>query len=181
MAAVSLVQVLAIILGPAIAAGFSGIDVKLWGDFNIDSMTMPGFFSALCAIITVILLFFFNESARPSQAYLEAQSEHKSLGGMPYLPKPFNKHPTYDDLLPAKLRAYIAPPTSANKWAIYACIYLSFTFGVSFTVFETVGTAMVSDVRTSLFCLPLQMSLTPELSHFSSTNGELGKMACSTP
>jgi hypothetical protein len=41
-----------------------------------------------------------------------------------------------------RIKEYLSPPTSANTRAIITCIILSFTYGVSFTVFETVGTPM---------------------------------------
>eukprot|EP01122_Echinamoeba_exundans_P017610 TRINITY_DN943_c0_g1_i2.p1 TRINITY_DN943_c0_g1~~TRINITY_DN943_c0_g1_i2.p1 ORF type:complete len:486 (-),score=52.91 TRINITY_DN943_c0_g1_i2:899-2356(-) len=119
MGIMSLVQVLAVIVGPALAPAFAAIKIHLWGSYNLDGMTLPGHFSALLTLATLALLFCFHEMARPASSTETPADETASLA--------------------SKCSAWLAPKTNAKSLGIWTCVFLSFTLGVSYTVFEVVG------------------------------------------
>lgn len=125
MGIMSLVQVAAVIIGPALAPAFGAFNIHMWGPYYLDAMTLPGHFSALLTIITIVLLIFFKEMPRPPSSAEPTSNDGKSFG--------------------KKCLAWFAPETSAKGLGILTCVILSFTLGVSYTVFEVVGPQLCQD------------------------------------
>jgi hypothetical protein len=89
MGIMSLVQVLAVIIGPALAPAFAAIKIHMWGSYNLDGMTLPGYFSALLTLATLGLLFCFHEMPRPASSNETPTDRTSSFASM-FLYVPFS-------------------------------------------------------------------------------------------
>lgn len=132
MGIMNLVQVLAIIIGPALAPAFSAVNIPLWGPYKLNGLTLPGHFSSICSLISLILLFFFKEIPRPP-TYSGATPKQKST-------------------FKGKVATCLAPETNTSPLGVWTCVVLSFTSNVSYTVFEVVGPQLCHEVRRCVSC-----------------------------